>query len=91
VDYNVVGVFCERVISCFLFGLLLGAAQVVTCDGCLLSDLADLIVQLNLGQLAAEELEPRTDGLNARFALQALQRENSDFLSARALRAVENL
>lgn len=68
-DHDLVSVFCQGAIACFLLGLFLGAAQIVSCDGSLLSYLADLVVQLHLDQFAAEELKPRADGLDARFAL----------------------
>ena len=66
-ENDIVRVFAA--ITSFSLCLLLSITEVVACDGGLLRDLADLIIELHLGELAAEELEGWADGLDASFAL----------------------
>ena len=66
-DNEIVRVFAA--ITSFSLSLLLRIAEVVARDGGLLRDLADLVIELHLSELAAEELEGWVDGLDASFAL----------------------
>ena len=66
-DNDIVRVFAA--IPSFSLCLLLRIAEVVARDGGLLRDLADLVIELHLCELAAEELEGWAYGLDASFAL----------------------